>query len=119
MVRITEEEFTDLDGRVRKVRIIEAARSRIQRPDGTVEEYSGTTAEEWPWTPDGRAPEWRLFGVPMLKFLEQGLRLDGMTILLLSENGEIILKIGSIAMGMQMSAGSPAHLMGSEIPLDS
>ena len=46
MVRITEEEFTGLDGRVRKVRKIEAARARIEHPDGTVEEYSGTTAEE-------------------------------------------------------------------------
>ena len=44
MVRITEEQCTDLDGRVRKVRKIEAARARIEHPDGTVEEYSGTTA---------------------------------------------------------------------------
>ena len=43
MVRITEEEITDIDGQVRKVRKIEAARARIERPDGTVEEYSGAT----------------------------------------------------------------------------
>ena len=55
----------------------------------------------------------------MLKMFELSSRLNDMTISLLSDNGEIILKIGSIAMGMQMSAGSPAHLMGSEIPLDS
>ena len=119
MVRITEEEFTDLDGRVRKMRTIEAARARIQHTDGKVEEYSDTTAEEWPWTPDDRPPEWRLFGIPIQQFFERRLRLDGVTISLLSDNGEIILKIGSIAMGMQMSAGSPIHLMGSEIPLDS
>ena len=118
MVRITEEEFTDLDGRVRKVRKIEAARARIEHPDGTVEEYSGTTAEEWPWAPEGRPPEWRLFGGPMLKFFEQGLRLNDMTISLLSENGDTILKIGSIVMGMQMSADRPAHLVGNEMALD-
>ena len=55
----------------------------------------------------------------MLKFLEQGLRLDGMTISLLAENGETILKIGSIMMGMQLSAYGRDHLMGSEVPLDS
>ena len=49
MVRITKEEFTDLDGRGRKMRTIEAARARIQHTDGKVEEYSGATAEEWPW----------------------------------------------------------------------
>ena len=119
MVRITEEEFTDLDGRVRKMRTIEAARARIQHTDGKVEEYSDTTAEEWSWAPDDRAPEWRLFGVPMLKMFELASRLNDMTISLLSDNGEIILKIISIAMGMQMSVGSPAHLMGSEIPLNS
>ena len=118
MVRITEEEFTDLDGRVRKVRKIEAARARIEHPDGTVEEYSGTTAEESRRSPDGRPLEWYLFGVPMLKFLEQGLRLDGMTISLLAENGETILKIGSIMMGMQLSAYGRDYLVGSEIPLD-
>ena len=119
MVRITEEEFTDLDGRVRKVRKIEAARARIEHADGTVEEYSDTRAEEWPWAPDGHSPEWRLFGVPMTKVFELALRMDGITVSLLSENGEIILKIGSIAMGMQMSADRPVHLVGNEVSLDS
>ena len=119
MVRITEEQCTDLDGRVRKVRKIEAARARIEHPDGTVEESSGTTAEEWPRTPESRPPEWRLFGIPILQFFERGLRLNDLTISLLSENSEIILKIGSIVIGMQRSADSLAHLVGSEIPLDS
>ena len=92
MVRITEEEFTDLDGCVRKMRTIEAARARIQHTDGKVEEYSDTTAEEWPWAPDDRPPEWRLFGIPMLKMFELASRLNDMTISLLSDNGEIILK---------------------------
>ena len=119
MVRITKEEFTDLDGRGRKMRTIEAARARIQHTDGKVEEYSGATAEEWPWTPDGHPPEWYLFGVPMLKMFELASRLNDMTISLLSDNGEIILMIGSIMIGMQRSADSPAHLVGSEVPLDS
>ena len=60
MVRITEEEFKDFDGQVRKVRKIEAAHARIERPDGTVEEYSGINAEEWPWTLEGKPPEWHV-----------------------------------------------------------
>ena len=51
----------------------------------------------------------------MLKFFEQGLRLAGITVSLLSENGEIILKIGSIVMGMQMSADRPTLLVGNEM----
>ena len=99
------------------MRTIEAARARIEHSDGTIEEYSGTTAEEWPWTPDGRASEWRLFGIPILQFFERGVRLDGMTISLLAENGEIILRIGSIAIGIQASAHGRGPLMGSETPV--
>ena len=117
MVRITEEEFTDHEGRVRKVRKIEAAKARIEHPDGTIEEYEDAVAEEWPWIPEGDPPEWRVFGVPILKFFEQGVRLNDTTISLLAENGEIIVKIGSIALGLQMSADSSMHLVGSEIPL--
>ena len=119
MVRITEEEFTDHEGRTRRVRKIEAARARIEHRDGTVEVYEGTTAEEWPWIPEGDPPEWRVFGIPVLKFFEQELRLNDATISLLAENGEIFVKIGSIAMGLQMSADRSAHLVGSEIPLGS
>ena len=118
MVRITEEEITDIDGQVRKVRKIEAARARIERPDGTVEEYSGATAEEWPWPLPGGPPEWHLFGIPLGRILEQGLPLRDLTISLLSENGDIILKLGTIMIGIQMSASGRDHLAGSEIPLD-
>ena len=93
MVRITEEEITDIHGQVRKVRKIEAALARIEHPDGTVEEYSGTTAEEWPWSLPGGPPEWHLFGIPLGSILEQGLPSRDMTISFLSENGEIILKL--------------------------
>ncbi len=55
----------------------------------------------------------------MLKMFELASRLNDMTISLLSDNGEIILMIGSIMIGMQRSADSPAHLVGSEVPLDS
>ena len=118
MVRITEEEFTDHDGRVRKVRKIEAAQARIEHPDGTVEEYSDIAAEEWPWSPESSQPEWRIFGIPILKFLEQGLRLNQATISFLAENGEIILKVGSLSIGIQASVSAPVPIMGSEIPLN-
>jgi hypothetical protein len=70
MVRITEEEITDIDGRVKRVCKVEAAHARIESPDGTVEEYSDINAEEWPWTPEGKPPEWRVFGIPMHEVFE-------------------------------------------------
>ena len=88
MVKITEEEFRDIDGGVRKVRKIEAAHARIERPDGTIEEYSGISAEEWPWTPTGKPPEWRVFGIPVHKILELGRSLAMSNLTLLSDNGD-------------------------------
>ena len=119
MVRITEEEFKDSDGRVRKVRKIEAAHARIERPDGTVEEYSGISAEEWPWTLEGKPPEWHVFGIPMKRIFEMGHSLATSTLTLFSGNGEAILKIGSITIGMQLSSGGRESLIGKEIPLNS
>ena len=118
MVRITEEEITDIDGRVKRVRKAEAAHARIESPDGTVEEYSDINAEEWPWTPEGKPPEWRVFGIPMHEVFEKGHSLAASTLILLSENGESILKIGSITIGAQLSSGGRDSLIGSEIPLD-
>ena len=116
MERITAEEITDHDGQVRIIRKIEAAGTRIEHADGTVEEYSGTTAEEWPWPPEDCPPECHLFSIPMGRFLEQGRAQKDMTIALLSENGEIILNIGSSMMGMQMSATGRDCLAGSKMP---
>ena len=118
MVRITEEEITDIDGQVRKVRKIEATRGRIEHPDGTIEEYSGATAEEWPWSLPDAPPEWHLFGIPLGRILEQGFPSRDLTISLLSESGEIILKLGTIMIGMQMSTSARDYLAGNEISLD-
>ena len=118
MVRITEEEITDFDGRVRKVRRIEAAHARIESPDGTVEEYSNINAEEWPWTPEGKPPEWRVLGIPIHKILEKGYSSATSTLTLLSGNGETILKIGSISIGMEFSSDGRESLIGKEVPLD-
>ena len=119
MVRITEEEIKDIDGRSRKVRKIEAAHARIVRPDGTIEEYSDVNAEEWPWTPDGKPPEWHVFGIPVNKVLEMGRSLATSSLTLLSDNGEIILRIGGITMGAQLSAMGKDFLMGHEVSPDS
>ena len=115
MVKITEEEFRDIDGRVRKLRKIESAHARIESPDGTIEEYSDINAEEWPWTPSGTPTEWRVFGIPIHKILELGRSLVVSNLSLLSENGEVILKIGSITMGAQLSAAGGEFLMGREV----
>ena len=119
MVRITEEEIRGIDGRSRKVRKIEAAHARIVRPDGTIEEYSDVNAEEWPWTPEGKPPEWRVVGIPVNKFVEMGRSLAASSLTLLSDNGEILLRIGSITIGTQLSAMGKDFLMGHEVSPDS
>ena len=118
MVRITEEEITDFDGRVRKRRTIEAAHARLESPDGTVEEYSDVNAKEWPWTPEGNPPEWRVFGIPMHEVLQRGHSLATSTLTFLSGNGDVILRIGSITIGMQLSFDGGDSLIGKEVPLD-
>lgn len=118
MVRVTEKEITDIDGRIIKVREIESAYARIEKPDGTVEEYSDINAAEWPWSPPENTPEWRVFGIPMPKVFEIGRPLADSTLTLLYENGEAILKIGSLSVGMQLAADRSGFLMGNEVPLD-
>ena len=123
MARITEHEITDINGRVTKVRTIEADRIRTEYPDGTIEELEDfptlPKAEEWPWPPSGSAPEWRLFNIPLDKVMKMGLQAAPRVITLLSEDGEILLKLGAITIGMQLSADAQDYLMGNEIPLES
>ena len=122
MARITEHEITDVDGSIKKVRTIEADRIRVEHPDGTVEELENLSAppkaEEWPWPlPQGPA-EWRLSNVPLDKVIRMGLQAMPKFLTLLSENGEPLLKLGSITLGGQFSANGQDLLMGNEIPLD-
>ena len=119
MVRITEDEFTDHEGRVRKVRTIEAARARIEHPDGTTEEYEGTTAQGSDRTEQGHTRQWRLYGTLIGRVRDLGGSLENVTVSLLAENGEIMVKIGSLAMTMQLSVAGWDGLVGNEIPLDS
>lgn len=117
MVRIVETEFTDDDGQIRKLRTIESGHARIMRPDGTVEEYTDINAEEQPWTQEDEPSKWHVFGIPMHKALEQRHTLATSTLTLLSENAEIILKLGSITIGMQLSSDGNDFLIGKEVTL--
>ena len=121
MVRITETEITDVNGQVKKIRHVEAAHARIEWSDGKVEEFSDVNADEWPWPREDNSPEWRVAGIriPIATLVGKGMSLlNGSKISLLSETGEIILKLGSISIVMQMSRDSGILLMGNEIPLD-
>ena len=118
MVRIREEETQGPGGRLRKVRIIEAAHARIEKPDGTVEEYTDIDARESPWNSEGEQSEWRIMGIPMRRILEKGYSLATSTLILLSDDGETILKVGTISIGMQFSSEGGDFLVGRELPLD-
>ena len=118
MVRITEEEFTDREGRVRKVRTIEAARARIEHPDGTTEEYEGATAQGSILTEESHTRQWHLYGIPIGRLRQFGGGLGDITVSLLMENGEVIVKLGSLVITMQLSAAGWDGLVGNEIPLD-
>ena len=122
MARITEREIRDVDGSVKKVRTIEANRIRIEHPDGTIEELQDfpapPKAEEWPWPLPEGPTEWRVVNIPLDKVIQMGLRAMPKVLTLLSENGEPLLKLGSITLGVQFSAEGQNALMGNEIPLD-
>ena len=118
MVRIREEETQGPGGRVKKVRIIEAAHARIERPDGTVEQYTDIDARESPWNLEGEQSEWRIFGIPMRRVLGKGYSLGTSTLSLFSDDGETLVKIGTISIGMQFSSEGGDFLVGRELPLD-
>ena len=121
MVEITETEFTDTNGQIRKVRQIRSAYSRTTLPDGTIEEHSDIRADEWRWSPEGSSPQWHVFGIhiPMLKLVNPaGKVVFPSDITLLSEAGETILKLGSILMGAQMARDGQDFFVGNEIPID-
>lgn len=122
MVRITETEITDVNGQVKKIRHIESACARIEWPDGKVEEYSDANANEWPWPRDDKSPEWHVSGIhiPISSLVGlAGKFVFPNNLTLLSETGEIILKLVGIVIGAQMSIGSEITLVGNEIPIDS
>ena len=103
MVKITETEFTDPDGKVHRIRKIEAAHARLERADGTIEEYSDCTAKEWPYSPEGSPPEWQLYGIPVTVFLRILSNAPIKSISLLSENSAVILRLIEISMGSTLS----------------
>ena len=122
MARITKREITDVDGRVIKVRTIEADIIETEWPDGTKEVIRDhpvpPRAKEWPWPlPEGPA-EWKLFNVLIDRFVQMVRQGPPSAITLLSENGEILLKLVGITIGGQLSADDQGFLMGTEAPID-
>ena len=118
MVKITESEFTDSDGNIRKVRKIEATHARIEYKDGTVGEYSDCRAEEWPYSLQDSPAEWQVFGIPTSAILRilNSRGVDAITILA-SENGETLLRLVNIVMTEMRSAEAQTNLIGTEEPL--
>lgn len=114
MVKITESEYRDTDGRVWKVRRIEAAHARIERSNGTVEEFRDCMADGR-FSPDSPSlVEWRVFGIPV-----SGIKLPSPydVIVLLNENAEPLVKVVGILLGVQASQEGGAHFVGTEAPL--
>ena len=114
MVKITESEFRYIDGSIRKVRRIEAAYARIERSDGTVEEFSDCMAEGR-FSPDSPSlVEWRVFGIPVPTVKLLG---PDDVIVLLAENAEPLVKIVGILAGVTASREGGISFVGTEAPL--
>ena len=113
MVKIVEEEIVDVDGQIRRTRTIEAGRVRVEKADGTVEEYLDVRAEEWPWSPEGTV-EWRVFGIPFRSPVDW-VSLMNATMTFSWSSGDVILKLGSITLGMQMAQDAGPFLIGKEL----
>ena len=125
MARIEEKEFEDIDGSIKKIRIIEADRIVIERSDGSREELedlpANFRAQEDPWTGSGQAIRWELFNFPfgpfeinfMFRPNEENIP---KFVTLFAVNGEILLRLGAIAIEMLRSADSEVLLVGEEIP---
>ena len=120
MAKITEVETRDADGNVKIVRHVEGAFVHIQKPDGTIIECSDVDAKEWPWPPTDQPPEWQVFGIPMdpSKFVQILTNLRQTTITFFGDNSELILKLGSLQLGVNLSQGARQPLIGYELPLD-
>ena len=127
MARIEEEEITDVDGRVRKRRVVEGDIIRITHADGTEEEIADLPAdfraEEDPWTPQGQPTRWELvkfpFGSIEVKLsVFRGQWSVPSLITLLNENRETLLNLGTITVLMLRSAEPEIVLIGEEIPQD-
>lgn len=117
MVKITEKETRDINGNTIRTREIEGAYVRIEHPDGTTEEFSDVDAAEWPWSPPDRTPEWQVKGIPIdFRKLTEGLSQSIMTFF--GDNSEIILRLGSLQIGIAMAVGAGESIMGNELPLD-
>ena len=127
MARIEEQEIMDVDGSVRKRRVVEADIIRITHADGTEEELKDLpetfTAIEDPWTPAGQPTRWELFNFPFGFFeVTVNVRLGRENlprlITLLNENGEVLLNLGAIFAELLKSADRDAVLIGEEILQD-
>ena len=117
MVKITEHKTRDINGNVITTREIEGAFVRIEHPDGTIEEYSDVNAHEWPWSLPDQPPEWRVFGIPIDQRWFTGTLKDSI-VTFLADNGEIIMRLGSLNVSIAMAQGAGLSLMGNELPPD-
>ena len=125
MASIEEEEITDVDGSVRKRRVVEADIIRITHADGKEEELKDLPADfrakEDPWTPQGEPIQWELLKFPFgsievkLDILRGQWSMPSL-ITLLNENREILLNLGTISVLMLRSADAEIVLVGEEIP---
>lgn len=118
MVKITEDEIRDINGKTRTVRKIDTpAYTRVTHTDGTTVEHYGITAKEWPWPKDSDKPEWRIYGLPREVFIQalQSKPIETIAFLA-SEHGETILELIKILPAITHSADTQTTLMGEEIP---
>ncbi len=118
MVKIIEREFTDGDGRTRRVKWIVDAHIRIEYSDGTEQEFLGCEVAEGLFSLVAGAREWLVFGVPPTTSVVSA-QMEGVinSVVVLNQDNEPILRLEGVVADPAQSVDGADCLGGIEVPL--
>ena len=118
MVKIIEREFTDGDGRTRRVRAIVDAHIRIEYSDGTKQEFLGCEVVEGLFSLVAGVREWLVFGVPPTTSVVSA-QMEGVisSIVVLDQDSEPLLRLERVVADPALSVDGADCIGGIEVPL--
>ena len=118
MVEITEREFTDGDGRTKRVKWMVDAHIRIEFSDGTEQEFFGCEVAEGLFSLVPGVREWLVFGVPPTTSVVSAQMEDVInSIVVLDEDYEPLLRLEDVVADPAVSVDAADCLGGIEVPL--